>query len=66
MLSELSDRLAPAEQEALEDLLHKMLRGTQRTRREAQYACRLCDHTVCVGDECPIGASVTDIPPPAS
>jgi hypothetical protein len=58
LLSGVIDGLAPAELEILEALLHKMLRGTRRTRREARHECRLCDHTVCVGEECPIGASV--------
>ena len=58
LVSRLIDGLVPGEKKVLEALLHKMLRRTLRTRGEAQHACRLCDHTVCIGEACPIGSSV--------
>lgn len=58
LLSALIEGLSHDEQEVLDTLLDKMLRGTERTRGDARHECRLCDHTVCEGDACPIGASV--------
>ena len=29
-----------------------------QTRAEAWRICRLCEHAVCIGDECPVGRSV--------
>jgi hypothetical protein len=49
--------LSASERQTLGELLDRALRSVPRSRREAQRACRLCDHTVCRGQACPIGVS---------
>lgn len=52
-----TDALEPGERAVLAAALDRVLRGTVRTRTEARHACRLCDHTVCEGEMCPVGRS---------
>ncbi len=50
--------LSEAEQRELSTVLHRVLRTETRSRTEAQHSCRLCDHSVCRDEACPIGSSV--------
>ena len=49
--------LSQSEQRLLGTVLDRVLRRTRRSRVQAQNSCRLCDHTVCRDDACPIGSS---------
>ena len=51
-------RLKPAERDLLGSLVAKMLESRPRTGGQARHECRLCDHSVCVGTECPIGNAI--------
>jgi DNA-binding MarR family transcriptional regulator len=59
----LSQALAQAdstERMVLSRVLDRALRARPRSLMEARRECRLCDHSVCVGDDCPIGSSVDE------
>lgn len=43
----------------LHGLLERMLGSGPRTRTEARHTCRVCDHSLCRGEACPVGSSVT-------
>jgi DNA-binding MarR family transcriptional regulator len=58
MLMAIVDALTPAERDVMERALERLLRQKPRSRPEARHACRLCDHSVCRGEACPIGESV--------
>jgi DNA-binding MarR family transcriptional regulator len=58
LLSEVVDALSASEQRSLGAALDRALRRGPRSRIQAQRACRLCDHSVCRGSDCPVGASV--------
>lgn len=51
-------RLKPAERDLLGTLMAKMLESRTRTGAQARHECRLCDHSVCVGTDCPIGNAI--------
>ena len=57
VLTRFAGDLSAADARALERILDRLLRSGSRTRIQAQRACRLCDHSVCRGDACPIGVS---------
>ena len=48
-LTDVLSGLAPAEREALEPLLEKLVAGLARDRPAAVAVCRLCDRAVCCG-----------------
>jgi DNA-binding MarR family transcriptional regulator len=50
--------LTQTEREVIGRALDRILRQAPRTRTQARHACRLCDHSVCRGETCPIGESV--------
>lgn len=58
ILTALARELDPEVRSALEVALERTLRARARSRTEARYTCRLCDHSVCRGEDCPVGASV--------
>lgn len=58
LLADLVAPLTGAERRSLGTALDRALRSRARSRREARHACRLCEHSVCREDACPIGASV--------
>jgi DNA-binding MarR family transcriptional regulator len=58
VLADLLTELTTAERRALDGMLDRVLRRRSRSRIEAHHDCRLCDHSVCRGDDCPIGMSV--------
>lgn len=60
VLSQVVAQADPAERAVLSRVLDRALRRTPRSRMEARRECRLCDHAVCVGDECPVGSSVDE------
>lgn len=49
------------ERAALDELLTKMLGARVRSRRHARQICRLCDHGVCDGPNCPVGCAASEI-----
>lgn len=55
VLEELTEGLDPSERGQLEHLVLQMAPGLASTRTEARHACRLCEHAICAGDDCPIG-----------
>jgi DNA-binding MarR family transcriptional regulator len=57
VLAGFARNLTPADRRALEAILDRALRRGRRVRVQAQRACRFCDHSVCRGNACPIGAS---------
>lgn len=58
LLVGLVTQLDEREQEVLRGAMVRILREDPRTRTEARRACRLCDHSVCEGSECPVSMSV--------
>lgn len=44
----------------LEDLLARVLATLPYDRADAQRICRLCEHEVCRGGACPVGAAVAE------
>ena len=54
VVSELSE----PERGVLATLLGRSLGQVTRSGVQAQHSCRLCDHSVCPDDTCPIGSSV--------
>lgn len=53
-LTEVTDVLTPAEQDALAGLLEKLLRAATAGVIEAAHICRLCDEAACPEGECPV------------
>ena len=58
VLLKLVDAMTATEQQVVGRALDRLLRQGPRTRTQARHACRLCDHSVCRGDDCPVGCSV--------
>ena len=58
VLNEVTVGLTERETEVLGRLLHKMLAGMPADRREARHMCRLCEHAICEGPDCPVGSAV--------
>jgi DNA-binding MarR family transcriptional regulator len=50
--------VTPSERRTLLRIVQRSLRARSRTRADARHACRLCDHSVCRDEACPIGSSV--------
>ena len=50
--------LSESEEQVLATVLDRALRATRRSAVQAKRCCRLCDHSVCQGDACPVGSSV--------
>lgn len=50
-------RLDNSELRDLERLLSKLMDGSASDRGEAWRICKACDHSVCRGDDCPVGRS---------
>ena len=57
VLDSLVDSLSPTERRTIETAFSRWLASGPRSRVEARRACRLCDHSVCRGERCPIGVS---------
>lgn len=60
-LTALVDMALPADTDrrSLERLVERLLRGLPKTDRgDAWRICRLCEHAVCRGDNCPVGRIV--------
>lgn len=53
--------LAEPERALFVDLLDRLLAGATRSRSWARTSCRLCDHDVCDGPLCPIGARAAEL-----
>ena len=60
-LQRLLDPLDPGERAMLEAMLDRMLAAATTSRRFARTTCRLCDHAVCDGPDCPIGCRATEV-----
>lgn len=60
-LDRLLGRLAPDDRQALERLLDRILADATDSRETARTICRLCDHTICDGPDCPVGTRATRI-----
>lgn len=60
VLAALVEGMRVSERRAMATALDRLLREGSRSRFEARRACRLCDHTVCRGDACPIGMSAEE------
>lgn len=54
----LTDGLTPGEIASLRRIAQKLLAGLPRARADAWRICRLCDHGVCRGSDCPTGSAV--------
>lgn len=51
--------LAPGDRTSLEGLLETLLAGLPESRDDARRICRLCEHALCRGRDCPVGAAVS-------
>lgn len=58
LLRRLLEPLSERQRAGLHDALSELLGEVATRRSEAWTACRLCDHRVCRGDDCPVGASI--------
>jgi DNA-binding MarR family transcriptional regulator len=54
LLARVDDEAIPALRQAIESILS----GLPRTRHDAWHICRLCEHAVCRGTDCPVGSAV--------
>ncbi len=54
LLSRVDEKAIPALRQAVESILG----GLPRTRHDAWHICRLCEHAVCRGADCPVGCAV--------
>ena len=57
ILDSVVSELSESERGVLATLLDHSLRQITPSGVQAQHSCRLCDHSVCPGDTCPIGSS---------
>jgi DNA-binding MarR family transcriptional regulator len=57
-LGSLIETLSAAERAELARLATKLLAHLPHTRADAWRICRLCEHAVCRGDDCPVGKAV--------
>jgi DNA-binding MarR family transcriptional regulator len=57
-LQEAASGLTKAELAAFRRLARKFLARLPRHRPDAWRICRLCDHGVCTGSDCPVGSAV--------
>lgn len=53
--------LTPAEHAAFADMLARILAAATPSRRFARTTCRYCDHEICDGPACPIGARAREL-----
>jgi hypothetical protein len=51
-------RLSAAEIAQFEAVASKLLAGMPRDRTDAWRICRICEHAVCRGSDCPVGSAV--------
>lgn len=58
-LSHVTDVLTERERDVLRRLVSKMLASLPTTREDAFHICRLCEHAICHGEDCPVGHAVT-------
>jgi DNA-binding MarR family transcriptional regulator len=54
LLGRVNDEAIPALRQAIESILG----GLPRSRHDAWHICRLCEHAVCRGADCPVGSAV--------
>jgi DNA-binding MarR family transcriptional regulator len=54
LLARVDEQAVPA----LRDAIEAILQGLPRTRQDAWHICRLCEHAVCRGTDCPVGSAV--------
>lgn len=59
-LAGLLERVDQAAIPALSQAIETILRGLPSTRHDAWHICRLCEHAVCQGAECPVGSAVPE------
>lgn len=57
-LAGLLTRVDQQELSVLREAVEAILRGLPRTRHDAWHICRLCEHAVCRGTDCPVGSAV--------
>jgi len=56
--AEIADLLAllpPADQQALDRIIRRLLVPLTESPAQARHLCRFCDHGLCRGDACPVG-----------
>lgn len=58
VLEELTSELEPGERQHLADLVLRLAPKLTDLRTEAQHACRLCEHAICAGEQCPVGGHI--------
>ena len=58
VLNQVTAVLSDHEVVTLRRLLSKMLASLPNDRRQARHICRLCEHAVCRGADCPVGSAV--------
>lgn len=58
-LRDLSAGLGRRDVAALRSLAKKLLSRLPHDRRDAWRICRLCDHGVCSGSDCPVGTAIS-------
>lgn len=56
----LTDGLTKGELRQLETLLGRLLENVADSVDDARQICRLCEHRICVGADCPTGARFVD------
>lgn len=59
-LATILDGMSYDEIDLLEGLVVKLLTALPRDREQARHICRVCDHSGCVGEDCPVGSAVRD------
>lgn len=57
-LERLLRAVRPNDREALQAAIGQLLRLLPRDRTDAWRICRLCEHSVCRGKNCPVGSAV--------
>ncbi len=50
--------LSDEQRTALDDLVSRVLASAADSAAEGRRLCRLCDHEICSGDDCPVGSAV--------
>lgn len=58
VLEDLTSELEPEERQHLADLVLRLAPKLTDTRTEARHACRLCEHAICTGEQCPVGGHI--------
>jgi DNA-binding MarR family transcriptional regulator len=52
--------LSPRERVVLDGLVSRVLAAATPDRATARFMCRFCEHSVCDGEDCPVGSAVDD------